>query len=125
MEDHILATNRYLIIFLILISFYSTSILNYYMAMTILKLKFDWLFEFLNTTSIPHISIKMLLFDTGSYLSKILWKTAYGQLGVQLLFSFSSFFFYKYSKLGSIFLSDNQSLFLSQIVALYLYVLNK
>ena len=40
--------------------------------MTILELKVDWLFEFLDATNISHIPTKMLSSDTRSHLSKIL-----------------------------------------------------
>ncbi len=94
MEDYILAT-RYLSVIFILISFPSTSILGYCVTMTVLELKVDRLSGFLDTTSISHILTRMLPLDNGPYLSKILWKTVYWQLGVRSLFSFSSLFFLK------------------------------
>ena len=71
MEGRILIT-KYLVIIFILISFPLTSILGYCKIIITLELKINRLLKFLDTINILHIFTRMLPFDTGSYLSKIL-----------------------------------------------------
>ena len=116
MEDRILATGCPVVI-LILISFPFTSLPGYCVAMTVLELKVDRLSEFLNATSIPHILTRMLPPDTGSHLSRILWRTLLATGCPVVILILISFSFHKHSRLGGIFLSSNRSLFSSQIAA--------
>lgn len=107
-KDHILATRCQTII-LIHLFFSSIGIADYNIAMTVLELKVDQLFEFLDATNISYIFTKMLPLDTSSYLSKILSRIAHWQLCSVIIFILISFSCHKYSKLSGLLFSFSNS----------------
>lgn len=112
MEDYILAT-KCAVVILIFISFFSTSILGYYVAMTVLELKVNLLSKFLDITSIPHILTRILPSDTGSHRSNLIEDRILATGCLVVILILISFSFYKHFKLGGILLLGNQLLFSS------------